>query len=67
MVEHTELWNEETRQAIEAAKAAGATFHEVDREAFNKALAPIRDEFLTTDFQRDLFEQVRAADPEQGE
>ncbi|AGF71135.1 C4-dicarboxylate binding protein [Corynebacterium halotolerans YIM 70093 = DSM 44683] len=66
MVEHTDLWQEETDQAIEAAKAAGATFHEVDREAFNEALAPIRDEFLTTEFQRDLFEQVRAADPEQG-
>ena len=73
MVEHTDLWNAETAQAIEDAKAGGATFHEVDRAAFQEALAPIKDEFLTTPFQRELFDKVRAADtaestdPESGE
>lgn len=62
MVEHTDLWNAETDQAIEDAKAGGATFHEVDRAAFQEALAPIKDEFLTTPFQRELFDKVRAAD-----
>lgn len=62
MTEHTELWAVETDQAIEDAKAAGAQFHEVDREAFAEALAPIRDEFLTTDLQNQLFEDIRASD-----
>lgn len=67
MADHTDLWAVETEGAIEEAKAEGATFTDVDKQAFAEALAPIRDEFLTTDFQRELFEQVRAADPDQGE
>lgn len=62
MIEHTELWDQETQKAIEDAKAAGAEFAEVDREAFVEALAPIKDEFLTTDYQRKLFDAIRVAD-----
>lgn len=64
MVEHTRLWEEETRQAIEAATATGATFVPADVKAFRQALAPIREEFLTTPEQNRLFEAVRARDPE---
>ncbi|MDO5720814.1 MAG: TRAP transporter substrate-binding protein [Actinomycetaceae bacterium] len=62
MVEHTELWDKETKEAIAEAEATGATFDEVDREAFIEALTPIKDEFLTTDFQKQLFDAIRAAD-----
>ncbi len=62
MVEHTELWDVETRESIERGEAAGATFTEVDQEAFQEALAPIADEFLTTDYQRDLYDAIRADD-----
>lgn len=61
MTEHTELWDIETRESIARGEAAGATFTEVDQEAFQEALAPIAEEFLRTDYQRDLYEAVRAA------
>lgn len=61
MEEHTELWGQETEAAIEAAKNAGATFYESDTESFNEALLPIREEFLTSDYQWELYEAVRAA------
>ena len=62
MTEHTDLWNTETEAAFERAEAAGVDFVQVDEQAFAEALAPLRDEFLTSDFQRNLFEAVRAAD-----
>ncbi|WP_047260659.1 TRAP transporter substrate-binding protein [Corynebacterium uterequi] len=65
MTEHTQLWGTETTKAIEDAKAAGATFHHVDQEAFRAALLPIADEFLTTDYQRGLYDAIRATDPEE--
>ncbi|NLE96997.1 MAG: TRAP transporter substrate-binding protein DctP, partial [Propionibacterium sp.] len=57
---HTELWVDETEVATEGAKAGGATFHEVDLEAFDEALEPLQDRFLTTDFQRELWDATRA-------
>lgn len=58
---HTELWIEETERATEGAKAGGAEFHEVDAEAFDEALTPLQERFLTTDFQRELWDDTRAA------
>lgn len=66
MTEHTDLWNTETDAVIEKAKAGGAEFVEVDAQAFTDALAPIKDEFLTSEFQRELYEAVRAADTSGG-
>ncbi|MGP6174027.1 TRAP transporter substrate-binding protein [Corynebacterium sp. A21] len=63
MIEHTDLWATETEEAIEEAKSEGATFTGVDEEAFREALAPIREEFLNTDFQNELFDAIRSADP----
>lgn len=58
---HTELWAEETEKAAQAAKDKGATFHEVDADAFAEALAPLQERFLKTDVQRKLFDASRAA------
>ncbi len=62
MTEHTDLWAVETEKAIEEAESEGAEFVDVDDEAFQKALAPIREEFLTTDFQNKLYDDIRAAE-----
>lgn len=62
MQEHIDLWNEKTNEAIETAKAAGAQFNEVDHEAFAKALEPIVDQFISSDYQRELYDKIRAAD-----
>lgn len=59
--EHTQLWEQATAQAISDAEAGGAQFHEVDAAAFEEALAPLQDEFLTTPAQRALFDAARAA------
>ena len=64
MDNHTEMWKVETEKSKANAEAAGATFHNVDDAAFFEALSPIVDEFLTTDYQRDLYEKIRAADTE---
>lgn len=64
MVDHTELWEVETQKSVAEAEAAGAKINEVDKEAFSKALEPIREEFLTTDYQNELFEAVREAEDE---
>lgn len=58
---HTDLWNEATEEAIAGAEAGGATFVDVDTEAFAEALAPIVDRFLETDAQRALFDAAQGA------
>ena len=40
--QHTELWNSETEKAIAGAEEGGATFEEVDSEAFVEALTRSR-------------------------
>ncbi len=59
--EHTQLWAEATDKAIADAEAGGATFVDVDAEAFAGAIAPLQEEFLTTDSQKALFDAARAA------
>jgi tripartite ATP-independent transporter DctP family solute receptor len=59
--EHTELWNSETEKAIAGAEEGGATFEEVDSEAFVDALTPLLDEFITTDSQQELYDAIRAS------
>ncbi|MDR7304340.1 TRAP transporter substrate-binding protein [Haloactinomyces albus] len=61
--EHTELWKTATEEAIAEAKADGAQFHEVNTEAFSKALQPLIDESLTTDTARRLYEAAQSAAP----
>jgi tripartite ATP-independent transporter DctP family solute receptor len=59
--QHTELWKTETEEAIAGAKAGGATFTEVDSDAFAKALKPMLDEFVTTDSQKALLKAIQAS------
>ncbi|GAA1749764.1 TRAP transporter substrate-binding protein [Agromyces humatus] len=58
---HTDLWKTETEEAIAGAEAGGATFEEVDGEAFTEALTPLLDEFITTDSQQTLYDAIRAS------
>ena len=60
-LEHADLWAEATEEAIAEAKAGGAEFHEVDDEAFEQALEPLQERFLTTPSQQALFDAARAA------
>jgi len=57
--QHTELWTSATEDAIAGAEAGGATFVEVDEEAYADALAPLLDEFLTTDSQKALYDAIK--------
>lgn len=59
--EHTDLWTSATEDAIAGAEAGGATFVEVDEEAYADALAPLLDEFLTTDAQKALYDTIKAS------
>ena len=64
---HTELWKEYTEESRQIAEDNGATFYEVDKEAFAQALAPIVDRFVSDGYQRELFDAIRAADTEGGQ
>lgn len=59
--EQVASWQQATADAIETATAAGATFNEVDADAFRTVLEPLLDETLTTDSARSLYEATRAA------
>lgn len=61
MEEHTKLWGEATEQAIADAEAGGATFHEVDEEAFGAVLEPLVDKYVTSESARALYDETRAA------
>lgn len=63
--DHTELWGEATDEAIEAVEAGGASFTQIDPEEVQAALEPIADDFLITPEQRELYDQIRAAAPDQ--
>ncbi|WP_182112182.1 MULTISPECIES: TRAP transporter substrate-binding protein [unclassified Actinotalea] len=60
-VHEAELWTEQVSEAIEAAEAAGATFNEVDADAFAEVIAPLTEAKLTNDVTRGIYDQVRAA------
>lgn len=57
---HQELWEEATLEAIEEAKAGGATFTEVDEEAFAEPLNALAERYIKTDSQKKLYEASRA-------
>ncbi|WP_157157234.1 MULTISPECIES: TRAP transporter substrate-binding protein [unclassified Diaminobutyricimonas] len=59
--EHTDLWASETEEAIAGAEAGGATFTEVDGDAFVDALEPLLDKFITTDSQKALYDAIKGA------
>lgn len=59
--EHTELWLAATKDAIDSATEAGATFVDIDPAPFTKALQPLIDNSLTTDTQRSVYKATREA------
>lgn len=59
--EHLGLWTTETQKAVDATKAGGATFTEVDPAMFAGALDGLAAKFVTTDTQKALYESVKAA------
>jgi tripartite ATP-independent transporter DctP family solute receptor len=59
--EHTDLWTTQTDEAVAQAEAGGATFEEVDSDAYMEALEPLLDEFITEDSQRELYDSIRGA------
>lgn len=61
MREFTDLWTQATDEAIAEAESNGVEFHEVDDDAFRKALAPLTEEALTTDTAREVYEKTRDA------
>lgn len=58
--EHTKLWDEKTKEAIEGAKAGGATFTEVTGDAFDGPLAAIASQFIKNDNQQALYDNARS-------
>lgn len=55
------MWQQSVDDSIAEAEVAGVTFTEPDRDAFSEALAPIVDETLQNDVQRELYDAARAA------
>ncbi len=58
---HTTDWKTDTEKATADAKAGGATFTEVDEAAYTKALAPLKDQFLTSDVTKAMYDKIQAA------
>ncbi len=59
MEEFTDLWGEATQDAIDDATAEGANFVEIDNQPFLDSLAPLQEQFLTSDSQQDLWARVQ--------
>lgn len=58
---HTEQWKADTDKAKADAEADGAQFVEVNEDAYTQALAPLKDEFLTSDVTKGLYDKINAA------
>lgn len=57
----TDMWKKQTKEAHAQLEAEGVKFNQVDKEAFEKALAPIIEKNLDTKTQRELYEATQAA------
>lgn len=55
------MWDEDVKKAIADAEAAGATFNEVDVEAFREATKPVVESKLVSENAKALYEKVQAA------
>lgn len=56
-----ELWGKSTQEAIDGAKAGGATFAEIDTTVFDDKLAPLAESLLTSDVQRRIYQATKEA------
>lgn len=61
MQHFSELWATSTQEAIEGAKAGGATFAEIDTAEFDAQLTPLAESLLTSDVQKRIFQQTKEA------
>jgi len=61
MTEHTKLWKKDTAEAIQQAKDSGTTFNDVDKAAFDKALAPVVKGSLKSPADRELYDAIQEA------
>lgn len=59
--QHTTTWKSDTQKRTDEAKAGGATFTQVDEAAYTKALAPLKDQFLTSDVTKKMYDKIQAA------
>ncbi|GAB3521217.1 TRAP transporter substrate-binding protein [Arthrobacter monumenti] len=57
----TAMWKKQTEEAHATLKEEGVKFNQVDKEAFEKALAPIVEKNLDNKAQRELYEATKAA------
>ncbi|GAA1355962.1 TRAP transporter substrate-binding protein [Arthrobacter rhombi] len=61
MTEHTKLWKKDTAEAIQQAKDSGTKFNDVDKAAFDKALAPVVKGSLKSPADRELYDAIQEA------
>ena len=61
MTEHTALWTTETEKAHKELEAAGVKFNDVDSAAFQTALKPLVEKYVTTDSAKKIYDAARAA------
>lgn len=61
MTEHTKLWKKDTAEAIQQAKDSGTKFNDVDKVAFDKALAPVVKGSLKSPADRELYDAIQEA------
>lgn len=61
MTEHTTLWKKDTARAIQQAEDSGTKFNDVDKAAFDKALAPVVNGSLKSPADRELYDAIQEA------
>ncbi|MBM6622882.1 TRAP transporter substrate-binding protein [Micrococcaceae bacterium RIT802] len=61
MTAHTDLWKKDTAEAIQQAKDSGTKFNNVDKAAFDKALAPMVKRALKSPADRELYDAIQEA------
>jgi TRAP-type C4-dicarboxylate transport system substrate-binding protein len=54
------LWDEREATSMATVKAGGATIVEVDKAAFQAAMKPVYDKFLTDPKLKDMVKRVQA-------
>ena len=53
------LWAEREKQSLEKVKAAGAQIVEVDKKAFQDAMKPLYEKYITTPKQKELLKAIQ--------
>jgi len=53
------LWDEREEKSLATVKAAGAQIVEVDKAAFQTAMKPVYDKFITDPKMKDLVKRIQ--------